>query len=164
TASACLFIGFRLSLALGEEDVDKYESPLMLSVARQLVAGPWELYGPFSGRNPLVLIHAPLYYRAAALLAWPMARARLHPVDAARRAGRLVSLLGLAATMAAAYRLGRLGGLPRRAGWWSALLVGAAPVLAGQPFAVRPDMMGAALQGWGAALTLEALGGPGRRP
>src|SRR5262249_53996972 len=75
TASACVFMGFRLSLALGGEDLDKYESPLMLSVARQLVTGPWELYGPFGGRNPLVLIHAPLYYRAAGLLAWPMARA-----------------------------------------------------------------------------------------
>ncbi len=39
----------------------------MLSVARQLVFGPSELYGPFGGSNPLVLIHAPLYYRAAAL-------------------------------------------------------------------------------------------------
>src|SRR5690349_14756478 len=75
--SACVFVVFRLSLALGREDVDKYESPLMLSVARQLVAGPWQLYGPFAARNPLVLIHAPLYYRAAALVAWPLARAGL---------------------------------------------------------------------------------------
>src|SRR5690349_11400885 len=89
TASACVLIVFRLSLALGREDVDNYESPLMLSVAWQLMAGPWELYGPFGGRNPLVLIHAPLYYRAAALTAWPLARAGLQPVEASRLAGRL---------------------------------------------------------------------------
>src|SRR5690348_14874561 len=101
TASACAFVAFRLSLALGREDIDRYESPLMLSVARQLMAGLLELYGPFGGRNPLVLIHAPLYYRAAALMAWPLARAGLHPVEASRLAGRLLSFLGLAATMGA---------------------------------------------------------------
>ena len=109
-AAAIVLVGFHSTLALGGEDVDQYESPLMLSVARQLVAGPWGLYGPFGGSNPLVLIHAPLYYRAAGLLAWPMARAGLHPVDAARIAGRLISALSLVATMGAAYRLGRLGG------------------------------------------------------
>ena len=157
-------VGFRVSLGLGQADVDRYESPLMLSVARQLLAGPWELYGPFGGSNPLVLIHAPLYYRAAGLLAWPMWRAGLHPVEAARIAGRLISALGLAATLLAAYRLGRLGGRSRRAGWWAMLLLAASPVLAGQPFAVRPDMAGVALQTWGAVLVLESLAGPGRRP
>ncbi len=63
-ASAIVFLGFRLLLGLGGEDTDLYESPLMLSVARQLVTGPGELYGPFGGNNPLVLIHAPLYYFA----------------------------------------------------------------------------------------------------
>jgi hypothetical protein len=163
TASACVFLGLRVVLALGGQDVDRYESPLMLSVGRQMVTGPWELYGPFGRSNPLVLIHAPLYYRAAALAAWPMVQAGLHPVEAARRAGRLISVLGLMATAMAAYRLGRLGGLPRRAGWWSALLVAASPVLAGQPFAVRPDMAGVALQSWGVVLVLEGLDGGGRR-
>src|ERR1700722_7483641 len=87
-ASAIAFLGFRLLLGLGDEDTDLYESPLMLSVARQLVFGPDELYGPFGGRNPLVLIHAPLYYRLAALAASPMVRGGLHPVAAARIAGR----------------------------------------------------------------------------
>jgi hypothetical protein len=140
------------------------ESPLMLSVARQLIAGPRDLYGPFDGFNPLVLIHAPLYYRAAALLAWPMARAGLDPVVAARVAGRLISAAGLAATMAAAYRLGRLGGRPRRAGWWAALLLAASPVLAGLPVAVRPDMAGVALQSWGVALALQAIAGSSHDP
>jgi hypothetical protein len=155
-ASAGIFLGFRLTLALGREDMDKYESPLMLSVARQLIVGPWELYGPFGGSNPLVLIHGPLYYRVAGLLAWPMASSGLHPADAARLAGRVISAVGLAATMVAVYRL---GGQPRRARLWSALLVGSSPVLAGQPFAVRPDMAGVALQLWGVVLVLQVLAG-----
>ena len=158
-ASGIAFLGFRLLMSLGEEDADLYESPLILSVARQLVAGPGELYGPFGGNNPLVLIHAPLYYRLAALGAWPLARAGLHPVDGARIAGRSLSALGLLATLAAAYSLSRMEGMSRRAGWWSMLLIAASPVLAGQPFAVRPDMVGVALQTAGVLLVLSAPGG-----
>jgi hypothetical protein len=157
--SAAITLGFWLVMALGGGDTEALESPLMLSVARQLVAGPGELYGPFGGHNPLVLIHAPLYYRVAALSAWPMARAGLEPVTAARVAGRSLSALGLVATLAAAYRLARLGGGARRAGWWSILLIASAPVLSGQPFAVRPDMAGVALQTTGVLLVLSALGG-----
>jgi hypothetical protein len=155
--SAFLFLGFRMMLALGREDTDPLESPLMLSVARQLVAGPWELYGPFGGQNPLVLIHAPLYYHLAALAAWPLTRAGLDPVTAARLAGRALSVLGLLVTLRAAYHLARLDGAPRRAGWWAALLIAAMPVLAGQPFAVRPDMIGVALQTTGVLMVLETL-------
>ncbi len=46
------------------------------------------------------------------------------------------------------------------------LLIAAAPVLAGQPFTVRPDMVGLALQTWGVVLVLGALEKPataGRR-
>ena len=46
------------------------------------------------------------------------------------------------------------------------LLIAAAPVLAGQPFTVRPDMMGLALQTWGVVFVLAALEKPavaGRR-
>jgi hypothetical protein len=162
-ASAVLTVGYWSVKVLGEADTERMESPLMLSVARQLVVGPRELYGPFDGSNPLVLIHAPLYYRCAALLAWPMARAGLHPVKAARLSGRLISMAGLLATMGAAYRLGRMGGRSQRSGWWSALLVACSPVLASQPFAVRPDIAGVALQSWGVVLVLESLGGSGRR-
>ncbi len=159
--SAIAFFGFRFSIALAEEDTDLYESPLILSVSRQFVVGPGELYGPFGGNNPLVLIHAPLYYRLAALIAWPLAGAGLHPVSAARIAGRSLSALGLAITLMAAYRLARLGGLSRRTGWWSVLLIAASPALAGQPFAVRPDMLGVALQTSGVLLVLSAVeGGP----
>src|SRR4051794_37688270 len=82
-APAAVALAFRIGLALGPEDTDALESPLVLPVARQLTEGPWELYGPFGGRNPLVLIHAPLYYRLAALAAWPLARSGLDPVSAA---------------------------------------------------------------------------------
>ena len=43
-------------------------------------------------------------------------------------------------------------------------LVAASPVLSGQPFAVRPDMAGVALQTWGVVLVLEGLGGRRRSP
>jgi hypothetical protein len=155
--SAALTLGFWLVRAVGAEDNEALESPLMLSVARQLLAGPGGLYGPFGGSNPLVLIHAPLYYRTAALVAWPMAAAGVEPITAARVAGRSISALGLLVTLGAAYRLARLGGAPRRAGWWAVLLIAAVPVLAGQPVAVRPDMAGVALQTVGVLLVLEAL-------
>jgi hypothetical protein len=157
TASTAVTLGFWLPLARSAEDTEALESPLMLSVARQLVAGPWELYGPFGGQNPLVLIHAPLYYRLAALLAWSVARAGLDPVSAARVAGRSISFLGLLTTLGAAYRLARLDRAPVRAGWWAVLLIVAVPVLTGQPFAVRPDMLGVALQTTGVLLVLSSL-------
>ncbi len=58
---------FWAHLALGREDVEALESPLVLPIAAELTAGPWRLYGPYGGDNPLVLIHAPLYYHLAAL-------------------------------------------------------------------------------------------------
>ena len=91
------------------------------------------------------------------LAAWPMTRAGLHPVAAARVAGRSLSVLGLLTTLLAAYRLARLDGGTGRAGWWAVLLIAATPMLAGQPFAVRPDMVGVALQTAGVLLVLSAL-------
>src|SRR5262249_37894783 len=116
--SAFLFGGFRLVMALGAPDTESLESPLMLSVPRPLVAGPWDLYGPFGGQNPLVLIHAPLYSRLAAIAAWPLHMAGLDPVTAARLAGRSLSLLGLVATLVVLFQLTCIDGAPRRAGWW----------------------------------------------
>jgi len=160
TASA-LSVVFWFALALSPEDVGLMESPLLLAVARQLLAGPWELYGPFGGRNPLVLIHAPLYYRLAALAAWPIAAAGFDPVASALIAGRALSILSLVVTAVAAYRLARLDGTRKRAGWWAALLLLASPVLGGTPFSVRPDMMGVALQTTGILLVLSYLQNPG---
>jgi 4-amino-4-deoxy-L-arabinose transferase-like glycosyltransferase len=144
--------------ALGLQDAEALESPLIMSVARQLVKGPWELYGPFGGRNPLVLIHAPLYYHLSALVAWPMASAGLHPVAAALVAGRSLSMLGLAVTLTAAYRLARLDGSRARAGWSAVFLITSASVVGVIPFAVRPDMLGIALQTTGVLLVLSVLG------
>ena len=155
--SAAVAAGIGVLLALSLQDAEALESPLMLSVARQLSNSPWELYGPFGGRNPLVLIHAPLYYHLAALLAWPMARAGLDPVTAALAAGRSLSMLGLALTLAAAWRLARLDGVPARAGWLAIFLLASAPVVGVIPFAVRPDMLGVALQTIGVLLVLSVL-------
>ncbi|MFI5457589.1 MAG: hypothetical protein ACHRXM_19275 [Isosphaerales bacterium] len=150
-------IGIGVLLALRLQDAEALESPLMLSIARQLSSSPWALYGPFGGRNLLVLIHAPLYYHLAALLAWPMVRAGLDPVTAALAAGRSLSMLGLALALVAAYRLARLDGAPARAGWLAIFLLASAPVVGVIPFAVRPDMLGVALQINGVLLVLSVL-------
>lgn len=155
--STAVTLGYWSARAFGKADNEAMESPLMLSVARQLVSSPRELYGPFGRANPLVLIHAPLYYRAAGLLAWPLVRSGLDPIDAARLSGRFLSFAGLIATAIAAARLARQGGLPQPAGWWAAGLVVSAPVLAGIPYAVRPDMLGVACQTWAVALAAEGL-------
>ena len=126
-------IGLGAKLAFSTEDTEPLETPLLMSVARQLYRSPWELYGPFGGENPWVLIHAPLYYRVTALTAWPLVRAGMDPVLAALVAGRSMSMLGLAVTLIAAFRLARLDGAPAIAGWWTVLLIVATPLLSPQP-------------------------------
>ena len=155
-SSAALVTGYWSWRGLSTADTESLESPLIGSVARQLTNGPRGLYGPFDGENPLVLIHAPLYYRLAAIAAWPMVRAGVPPIIASRVSGRSLSVLGLLATVYLAYKLARLDGAPRSAGWWSVLLLLAAPILGGFPFAVRPDMIGIALQTSGILLVLSA--------
>jgi hypothetical protein len=161
--SAACAIGFGAVLAYSQEDAEALESPLLMSAAHQLFGSPRELYGPFGGQNPWVLIHAPLYYRVTALLAWPLARAGVDPVLAALVAGRSLSLAGLLVTLAASFRLARLDGAPPIAGWWTVLLIVATPLLGAQPYSVRPDMMGIALQTTGLLLVLTALRSPERR-
>ena len=155
--AAALAIGFGVSLALGAADTEPLESPLMFSVARQLDHGPSGLYGPFGRQNPLVLIHAPLYYQLAAILARQLSGAGLDAVTAARLAGRGLSLLGLLLTGWGVFRIARLDGAPARAGWWSACLFASTPVLGAIPFTVRPDMLGIGLQTTGVLLILRAL-------
>jgi Dolichyl-phosphate-mannose-protein mannosyltransferase len=146
-----------LFMALERDDVEASESPLVLAVARQLAHGPGELYGPYGGGNPLVLIHAPLYYRLAALGAWPLARAGLRPEQAALVAGRAISLAGFAATLAGIFFLARFPGARRIAGLWAVLLAAATPIYGGLFVEVRPDMLGVAIQTWGVVLLLGAL-------
>lgn len=161
--AAALTVGFGIVLLLGREDSEALESPLLLAVARQLHAGPWELYGPYNSGNHLVLIHAPLYYHLSALLAWPLARLGVDSITASLCAGRSLSLLGLVATMAMAYRLARLDGAPSGAGVWAALLLAGAPIMGRMPYAVRPDLLGIAFQTTGVLLVLAALGEDRRR-
>jgi hypothetical protein len=156
-AGAVFAVGIGVFTALDRHDAEALESPLLLSVARQLLVSPWELYGPFGGHNPLVLIHAPLYYHFAALLAWPLASAGLDSVQAAMVAGRTLSVLDLVLTLWAVQRLARLGGAPARAGWLAVLVLASAPVVGAIPFAVRPDMLGVALQTIGILLVLSVL-------
>jgi hypothetical protein len=157
TVSAGIALGFGVSLAVAREDTEVLESPLVLAVARQLREGPWGLYGPFVAGNHLVLIHAPLYYHTSALLAWVLYRLGIDAVDAALAAGRAISLLGLLITLTAAYRLCRLDGATRRAGWWTVLLIAASHIVGVLPFTVRPDMLGVAFQSVGVVLVLATL-------
>ena len=154
--AACMLVAW-LFMALGRDDVEASESPLVLAVARQITDGPRELYGPFGGGNPLVLIHAPLYYRLAALFAWPIFRGSLDADRAALVAGRTISLVGFAATLAGVFCLARFRGAPRDAGWWAVLLAAATPVYGGLIVEVRPDMLGVAIQTWGVVLLVGAL-------
>ena len=155
--TAAIAIAFGLWLACGESDTEPMESPLLLSVASQLERGPWKLYGPFGRQNPLVLIHAPLYYHLGALLTWPLARTGVDSITAARLTGRALSFLGLLLTALCAFWIARLDKGPPRAGWWAACLVAAAPVVGTTPFTVRPDMLGVGLQTAGVLLVLRAL-------
>ncbi len=97
--SASVAIAFGVWMALDTADTEPLESPLILSVARQLDHGPWGLYGPFGRQNPLVLIHAPLYYHLAAILAYPFKSAGVDAITAARVAGRAISLFALLVTL-----------------------------------------------------------------
>jgi hypothetical protein len=155
--SASVAIAFGVWIALDTADTEPLESPLILSVARQLDHGPWGLYGPFGRRNPLVLIHAPLYYHLAAILAYPLTSAGIDRITAARLAGRGLSLFALLVTAWSASRIARLDGAPARVGWWAACLFASAPVVGAIPFTVRPDMLGIALQTTGALIILKAL-------
>lgn len=157
SAAAVSYLGYHLAIALEPDDTNHLETPLALAVARQLRDGPGTLYGPFSGAMPLVLIHAPLYYRLAALGAWPLARLGFDPVVAAFAAGRVLSLLGLLGTLAAAVRLAGMDGGTARAGLWAALLIVAAPVIGSFPVTVRPDTLGLCLQTAGVALIVGEL-------
>lgn len=156
--AASIAISLGVWLALSASDTEPLESPLLLSVARQLDCGPWGLYGPFGRQNPLVLIHAPLYYHVAAILARPLRNAGLDAITAARLAGRALSFVGLLLTAWSAFRIARLDGAPARAGWWAACLIATAPVVGAIPYTVRPDMMGIAVQTFGVLLVLKAIG------
>jgi len=157
TLSAVAVLGCLVWLACGPEDTDASESPLVMAVARQLVQGPNGLYGPFGGDNPLVLIHAPLYYHLATLAAYLLEQAGLEAVTAALVSGRSLSFLSLLVTLFLIDRLSRIDNALRRAGWWAAGLFASSPILGGLPVAVRPDSLAVMLQSAGVVLVLYAL-------
>ena len=158
---ACSLVPW-LFMALERDDVEASESPLCSAVARQITHGPRELYGPYGGGNPLVLIHAPLYYRLAALGAWPLARGGLGPEQSGtrRRANDFTrgirgdargglfsgSLFECASDRRMVGRFAGRGNTGLRR-----LIV-----------EVRPDMLGVAIQTWGVALLLCGLQSEGR--
>ena len=156
-AAAAIAVGFGVSLALDPADAEPLESPLALSVARQLVHGPSELYGPYGGSNLLVMIHGPLYYHLAALLAWPANYAR-DQSGVCGSGGRTCTLwdgAGLDARGSPS-----AGPTRKHVPPWRlvdrALDRGFAGVGV-MPYAVRPDMLGVALQTTGVFLVLSAL-------
>ena len=153
-AAAAIYQAYNLWIGLHADDTNHLESLLILIVARELRDGVGSLYGPFSGANPLVLIHAPLYYRLAAAGAWVLARMGADPTTAAIAAGRGLSALGMVGTLAAAWRLARADGSARRAGAWAALLIAAAPVFGSFSATVRPDTVAIAFQTAGVALAM----------
>jgi hypothetical protein len=155
--AAALYTGYHLLIALGADDTNHLETPLALAVSRQVTEGPGVLYGPFNGQRPLVLIHAPLYYRLAALGAWPLWLAGLDPYRAALAGGRILSLLGFLGSLGVMARLATLDEASRRAGVWSALLVASAAVFGSFPVTVRPDTLAVCFQTLGAWLVLRAI-------
>src|SRR5207249_2982725 len=98
--------GFQAFWAFEPDDTNHLETPLIAATARQLVDGPSTLYGPYSGSDPLVLIHAPLYYRLSGLLAWPIARLGHSPMVVAMIAGRSLAFVGLLVLSLAVWRIG----------------------------------------------------------
>jgi hypothetical protein len=164
-AAAALYFGYHVGIGVRAEDTNHLETPLAMAAARQVSESPWVLYGPFDGGRPLVLIHAPLYYRLAGLAAAPLAAAGVDPIVAALAAGRLLAMLGFLGSLAAAAGLAGIG-LGRGRAWamaWAALLVAAAPVFGSFPVTVRPDTLGVGLQTAGAYLVLRALAGGATR-
>ena len=156
-AATAIYQGYHAYLAFDPNDMYHLETTAILITAKQLADGPSTLYGPFSGDAPLVLIHAPLYYRLAALGAWPLARCGLDPMAAAIVSGRLLSLLGLIVTCLAAARVARVDGASAVAGLWAALLIASSPIYGSYGFTVKPDSLGIASQTAGFALALTAL-------
>ncbi len=155
--TAVIYFGYQLWMGLGSDDIGRLETPLVLSIASQIEKGPRTLYGPYTERNPLVLIHAPLYYRLAALLALPLASLGADSVVASLAIGRLISLTATLGCFVLAYRMSVLDGMARRAGVWAVCLIAAAPIPGILTVMVRPDSLAVALQMLGVLLVLRNL-------
>ena len=156
-AAAAIYLGYHLGLLTDPGDTGRLETTLALSVRYQIENGPGSLYGPFTSRNPLVLIHAPLYYRLGALLAWSQTKMGWDPLAAAMASGRLISASGTMICLLLVYRLGRLGGANRWAGALAVMLLAAAPIPGILSVMVRPDTLAVAFQTFGVLLVLRTI-------
>ena len=152
-----VFQGYQAWIAFDRDDTNHLETPLLLATARQLLDGPSTLYGPFSGTHPLVLIHAPLYYRVVGLAAWPLARMGMEPVVATMIAGRLLSMLGLLGACIAAWKIARIDGETRAAGLFASCLIASSPVFGSFGVTIRPDTLALAFQTAAFGLVLKCL-------
>ena len=157
-ASVAIYGGYHAWIAFDPDDTNNLETTLALATARQLADGPSTFYGPFSGTNPLVLIHAPLYYRLIGSVAWVACQFRADPMLATLASGRAVSALGLLAIALSAAILANGPGGTRLAGFWAALLILGSPVFGSFGFTIRPDTLGIALQTAGLALAARGMG------
>lgn len=157
--AAIVHLGFQLGLGLDPTDVGPFETVLARAVAGHFdgEVGPAGFYGPFSGVNPSVLIHAPLYYRMTAAVAWPFVRAGADPLAATLYAGRALAFLGTLLLLASAADLARLDGASPRAAAIVAALVAASPILGNLAVMLRPDAVGVGLQTFGVLLVLHVL-------
>lgn len=155
--AAGIYLGYHVAIAFGPDDTNHLETTMAMIVGREVETGPEGLYGPFSGSNPLVLIHAPFYYRIAGLLAYPLFRNRFTAITAALIAGRSLAFLGLLATLFGAYGIARVDGGSRRAGWLAVWLIAASPVFGSMSVSVRPDTLAVGLQTLGYWAVLRAI-------
>ncbi len=163
--AAVVHLGYQLAIGLEPSDVGPFETVLARAVAGHFDrdVGPSGFYGPFSGDNPSVLIHAPLYYRLVALAAWPFVRLGGDPLMTVLYAGRLLAFLGTLLLLTSAVGLARLDGASTRAGAIAAALVAASPILGNLAAMLRPDALGVGLQTFGAWLVLTSLRDDSRR-
>jgi hypothetical protein len=155
--AALAHLAWCLVLLAGSDDTQHLETPLALAAAGQFEQGPGSLYGPFRGGNHRVLVHAPLYYRLTALVAWPLVKSGWEPLPACFAAGRGLSFLTLLGSLAVVGRLAVLDGEARRAGAWAMALAASSWIVAGYAPTVRPDMLGVLFQSAGVLAVLQVL-------
>ncbi len=157
--TAIVHLGYHLRIGLDPTDVGPFETVLASAVAGHFEpgVGPAHFYGPFSGANPSVLIHAPLYYRLVALAAWPAVALGADPLLAVLYAGRGLAALGTLIAFLAVAGLANLDGVGRRAGGIAVALLAASPILGNLVAMVRPDALGVGLQTLGALLVLRTI-------
>lgn len=146
--AALVQVGYHVAIAAETNDVGPFETVLAHAVAAHFdsSAGASRFYGPYDGEHPSVLMHAPLYYRLVAGLAWPAVRMGADPDLSVLYAGRALSALStllLVWSVATWARIGRAG--VRSAVFASSLLL-ASPIFGNLMAMVRPDTFGVALQ------------------